>query len=163
MLGLSKDEKREIIRLILSDFSNIKEWWTEELSTAGMKIIKLLGKDVDGSEAIYSEKGMNTLMKVGGLLDKDYVVDTPTSREALRCITNCILLREFTKQYLKQQDVIIFCVHLLNAPNLSLDSRFLKCRILYFMTIGRPDLVERLIQLDVISALENVNPKEQLY
>jgi hypothetical protein len=102
-------------------------------------------------------------MKVGGLLNKDYVVDTPTSREALRCIANCILLREFTKQYLEQQDVIVSCIHLLNAPNLSLDSQFLKCRILYFMAIGRPDLVKRLIQLDVISALENVKPKEQLY
>lgn len=97
-------------------------------------------------------------MKVGGLLDRDQIIDTPTSREALRCIANCMLLKDSTKQYLEQQDVIISCMHLLNAPKLSLDSQFLKCRILYFMTIGRPDLVKRLIELDIISGLENVKP-----
>lgn len=30
LLGISKDEKREIIQMILSDFDSIKEWWTEE-------------------------------------------------------------------------------------------------------------------------------------
>lgn len=40
---------------------------------------------------------------------------------------------------------------------ISLEAQFLTCRILFFMTVNRPDLVSRLIHANISAPLAKVN------
>ncbi|KAI8083627.1 guanine nucleotide exchange factor [Thamnidium elegans] len=83
--------------------------------------------------------------------------DTSSSREALKCIANCIHLNDKIKVYLEEQDVLGSCQYVLQSEDhISLDTQFLTCRILFFLTVNRPDLVTRLIDASISIAIEKV-------
>lgn len=85
------------------------------------------------------------------------VKDTSSSREALKCIANCIHLNDKVKVYLEEQDVLGACHDVLQSEDhLSLDTQFLTCRILFFLTVNRPDLVAHLIDGNISNAIEKV-------
>lgn len=87
--------------------------------------------------------------------------DTPSTQEALKCISNCIQLNEDVKAYLEEQDVIGSCQKLLQSDDrIGLDAQFLTCRILFFLTVNRPDLVTKLIDSHISDAIEKVSNNE---
>lgn len=90
--------------------------------------------------------------------------DTTSTQEALKCIANCIQLNDSVKVYLEEQDVIGSCQKLLQQSDdrISLDTQFLTCRIIFFLTVNRPDLVTKLIDSQISYAIEKVT-KEIIY
>lgn len=89
--------------------------------------------------------------------EPNQVKDTSSSREALKCIANCIHLKEEVKVYLEQDDVIGLCQRVLQSENpISQDTQFLTCRILFFLTVNRPDLVSRLIESNIWDPIAKV-------
>lgn len=83
--------------------------------------------------------------------------DTTSTQEALKCIANCIQLNENVKVHLEEQDVIGCCQKLLQSDDrISLDTQFLTCRIIFFLTVNRPDLVSKLIDSHISDAIEKV-------
>ncbi|KAI9489414.1 guanine nucleotide exchange factor [Zychaea mexicana] len=95
-------------------------------------------------------------MKLGGLLAPGSHTDSMQSREALKCLSNCLLLQDHTKDFFVKHDGVPACFHLLKSSTLSTESQFLTCRILFFMTVSNPDVVQQLIRLDIPSVLQNV-------
>ena len=95
-------------------------------------------------------------MKLGGLLTSGSYTDNTQSREALKCLSNCILLRDNTKEFIVEHDGVAACFHLLESSALSTESQFLTCRILFFMTVNNSDIVQQLIRLNIQQVLQNV-------
>ncbi|KAI8367184.1 guanine nucleotide exchange factor [Choanephora cucurbitarum] len=97
---------------------------------------------------------MISLTKLAGI--QSTPIDTPVSREALKVIANSIYLNDECKIHLEQEGVIDGCLALIKQDPLSLEAQFLGCRILFFMTISRPDLVHQLIQNDIATPIEKI-------
>lgn len=96
-------------------------------------------------------------MKLAGLYEPTQVKDTLSSREALKCIANCIFLKEDIKSFFEQEGIISSCQYILQSKDpLSLEAQFLTCRILFFMTVHRSDLVSQLIESNISKSIEKV-------
>ncbi|CAO3599773.1 unnamed protein product [Absidia cylindrospora] len=133
--------------------------------THGLVSLKLLGRNTQGAEALFSEKGILQLMKITGLDDDadDLFQDTPSTHEGLKCVANCILLDENTKLRLENNQGVAACGKILQSnANLSMETQFLICRILFFLTANRRDIVLQLMDYDIVTSTtklltENVN------
>ncbi|KAI9020797.1 guanine nucleotide exchange factor [Phycomyces nitens] len=126
-----------------------------------LEALKLLGREQESAGPLFTDQGMRVLCRHAGVLGKR-AVDTPCSREALKCIANSIHLCADMKQILEKDNILQGCADLLKLPQLSIDGQFLGCRILFFMTVGREDLVQRLISLDIgqcIAKICNIHVK----
>ncbi|KAI8393971.1 guanine nucleotide exchange factor [Radiomyces spectabilis] len=124
-----------------------------------LQIVKLLGRTVEGSDALFANTGLRILADKGGLTSTTTLTDTPTSQEALKCIANCILLKPTVKNYLEELGAVETCCRLLQLAQPSMDTQFLSCRILFFMTVDRNDLVDQLIQQEIASGIQKVLSK----
>jgi hypothetical protein len=87
------------------------------------------------------------------------VKDTSSSQEALKCIANCIHLQDQVKVFLEQENIIGSCQHTLQQSEypISPGTQFLACRILFFMTVNRSDLVSGLIESNISDAIAKVS------
>ncbi|KAI8364414.1 guanine nucleotide exchange factor [Blakeslea trispora] len=121
-----------------------------------LSVVRTLGRNPVGSDPIFTKETMVTLIKLAGIQKSTEPVDTTVSREALKVIANSIYLNDECKTYLEEEEGINGCLGLLKLPSLSLEAQFLGCRILFFMTIGRQDLVSQLIKGDIASPIEKI-------
>ncbi|KAI8971647.1 guanine nucleotide exchange factor [Mycotypha africana] len=100
---------------------------------------------------------MSTLLRIAGLHKDVESKDTVTTREALKCIANSIYLKADIKIFLEREQVHSICRSILQTrEHLSQEAQFLLCRILFFLTIDRADLVRDLVQSDIAISLEKV-------
>ncbi|KAG2222072.1 hypothetical protein INT45_007958 [Circinella minor] len=118
--------------------------------------MKSLGREIKGSDELFSRRGIQILMKLGGLLTPSSYTDNHSSQEALKCLSNCILLCDNTKEFVVEHDGVVACFHLLESFTLGTESQFLTCRILFFMTVNNPDIVQQLIHLHIQPVLQKV-------
>ncbi|KAI9252332.1 guanine nucleotide exchange factor [Phascolomyces articulosus] len=156
--NISVESKVALISSLIDDLDHFPEQgrWNEQVTTRALQAIKSLGREAKGSDELFSKRGIQILMKLGGLLTPGSHTDSSQSREALKCLSNCILLRDNTKEFVVEHDGVAACFHLLESTTLSTESQFLTCRILFFMTVSNSDIVRQLIQLDVAPVIENV-------
>ncbi|KAF7725946.1 hypothetical protein EC973_009183 [Apophysomyces ossiformis] len=159
--ALTLDDRSRLVEIILTDLeSSISSSEQDTEMTRELQVIKILGRQVNGSEALFSKRGITLLVKAAGLLNLNEIIDTPSSQEALKCLANCILLKETTKTWIEELACLDRCCAILQYPSLSMDTQFLLCRILFFMTVNRHDLVKRLIELDVAQAIQRISQKQ---
>lgn len=94
-------------------------------------------------------------MKWTGLLETTKVVDTSVSQEALKCLSNCILLSGDTMKswLIETKNALDTCARLLHSDTVSVDIQFLICRLLYLMTYDGPFIIDILMDLDLPHAL----------
>ncbi|KAL0080077.1 guanine nucleotide exchange factor [Phycomyces blakesleeanus] len=147
--ALSQDEKASVVNRLIEDLEKHEEYeWNDKVTLRALEALKLLGRERESAGPLFTERGMRVLCRHAGVLSKR-AVDTLCSCEALKCIANCIHLCADVKQYLEKNNILEGCFDLLKLPQLSVDGQFLACRILFFVTVGREDLVEKLISLDI--------------
>ncbi|KAI7902845.1 guanine nucleotide exchange factor synembryn-domain-containing protein [Cokeromyces recurvatus] len=168
----SNKEKSEFLILLLEDLKT-KDWNEKEenremndcfmgvrvVKTQGVSIIKTLGRSLEGSDPIFTKKGIVTLVQLAGLDESSQFKPTPTACEALKCISNCIFLNNDTKTYLEQENIISSCQSILlqfEDQRLDIDFQFLICRILFFMTVDRYDIIQDLIQSNISHSIEKI-------
>ncbi|CAO3596254.1 unnamed protein product [Absidia cylindrospora] len=153
--GIKVDEKSKVVNLLLTQLE--KGIWAEQTMTLGLQALKLLGRSIQGSEALFSEKGTLKLLKITGLDDINSFQDTAPTHEGLKCLANCILLDEKTKTYLENNNGVATCGRILQTRSqLSMESQFLICRILFFMTVNRSDIILQLMDYDIAESTEKV-------
>ncbi|KAK4516659.1 uncharacterized protein ATC70_011636 [Mucor velutinosus] len=154
----SMTEKSSFLQLLLKDLQSNKETWTEELKTKALSVIRILGRDQAGSDPLFTKEGIMVLIQLAGLYKPTKVIDTPSSQEALKCICNSIFLNESVKPYLEEEHVVDSCLYVLQSEDrcLGLETQFLTCRILFFLTVHRSDLVTSLIKSNVAEAITRV-------
>ncbi|QDS72244.1 hypothetical protein FKW77_005776 [Venturia effusa] len=100
--------------------------------------LKVYGRSIEGSDPIFARTGIYTLSQ--------YAFDscaTTTSREALRCIANALLLRPETRQILVDLGCAPKAAEKLRTDNS--DDEFLLSRILFLMTYGTTANFQQLI------------------
>lgn len=101
--------------------------------------LKVYGRNVDGSDPIFARTGIQTLSQ--------YAFDsssTTTSREALRCLANALLLKPETRQILVDMGCAPKAAEKLKTDNS--DDEFLLSRILFLMTYGTTANYQELIK-----------------
>ncbi|CEP10032.1 hypothetical protein [Parasitella parasitica] len=154
----STTEKRSFLKLLLNDLQNNREKWDEELKTKALSVVRILGRDQAGSDPLFTKQASMMFLQLAGLQQSEKIVDSPSSHEALKCICNCIFLKESVKPYLEEEHVVDSCLHVLQSEDhqLSLETQFLTCRVLFFLTVGRSDLVDSLIKSNVSGAIAKV-------
>jgi hypothetical protein len=91
--------------------------------------LKVYGRSVDGSDPIFAISGIQTLSQCA--FDTS---STTTSREALRCLANALLLRPETRQILVDLGCAPKAAEKLKTDNS--DDEFLLSRILFLTTYG---------------------------
>lgn len=100
--------------------------------------LKVYGRNVDGSDPIFARSGIQTLSQHA--FDSS---STTTSREALRCLANALLLRPETRQILVDLGCAPKAADKLKTDNS--DDEFLLSRILFLMTYGTTANFQELI------------------
>lgn len=100
--------------------------------------LKVYGRSVDGSDPIFARSGIQTLSQHA--FDSS---STTTSREALRCLANALLLRPETRQILVDLGCAPKAADKLKTDNS--DDEFLLSRILFLMTYGTTANFQELI------------------
>ncbi|RUS19657.1 guanine nucleotide exchange factor [Endogone sp. FLAS-F59071] len=152
--------KNSVVRALVTDLGDpsLQVKWNDPVRSLALLTLKMLGREVDGSDALFSEEGIRVLMTHAGMIPTPTSAkDDLASQEALKCIANCIFLASNIKDIFQNHDGVSSSVLYLKDSNLSVDSRFLLSRILFLMTVDRLDVVRLLIDdLEVAGVIASI-------
>ncbi|APA08950.1 hypothetical protein sscle_04g037200 [Sclerotinia sclerotiorum 1980 UF-70] len=133
----------------LADVTNIVESLKADLENisllphqrdALLEQLKVYGRDPANADPIFTREGIETLSK--------HAFNSPskfTSRNALRCLANALLLKPDTRQTLVTLGYDAKACTLLKDRNGSVDDEFLLSRIIFLTTYGTTINIENLI------------------
>ncbi|CAG8662085.1 16520_t:CDS:2 [Gigaspora margarita] len=118
--SLDVSKKSELVSALLSDLdeNGVQLKWNDDVRLLALQTLKTLGRNVNGCELLFSDKGFLILLSHTSLLSND-VVDTPVAQEALTCIANALLLEEGTRDLFEKHNCISkVCLGLKTINNL---------------------------------------------
>ncbi|ORX48218.1 hypothetical protein DM01DRAFT_319252 [Hesseltinella vesiculosa] len=95
-------------------------------------------------------------MRLAGIAESAEFVDDECTHEALKCVYNCIFLHDGVKDYFESHKGIQISCRWLQQSPLSLPVQFLLCRILFFMAVRRPDIVDLIMTCNLASPMERI-------
>ncbi|KFH66935.1 hypothetical protein MVEG_07460 [Podila verticillata NRRL 6337] len=150
-------DKRSVVDALMQDLKEggIAKNWNERERVLALQALKTLGRATEGCDSIFAEEGIRTLMYHSGLnRATEAGIDRAGSKEALKCLANALLLKPTTRPYFERLDGHGQCSLLLKRSQLSNESQFLFCRILFLVTIDAASIVQRL--LDDYHAVDGV-------
>ncbi|CAG8745161.1 11389_t:CDS:2, partial [Gigaspora rosea] len=119
--SLDVSKKSELVSALLSDLdeNGVQLKWNDDVRLLALQTLKTLGRNVNGCELLFSDKGFLILLSHASLLSNDVVVDTPVAQEALTCIANALLLEEDTRDLFEKHNCISkICLGLKTINNL---------------------------------------------
>ncbi|KAG9285153.1 hypothetical protein G9A89_004368 [Geosiphon pyriformis] len=155
--ALALSEKSELVNYLLGDLdkNGVQKGWNSEARLLALQTLKTLGRDPNGSDNIFADKGFCVLLTHAQLLeDSEALIDTTVSQEALTCIANALLLKDETRDLFEKYKGVATSTYQLQRDNLSLKSQFLFSRILFLMTVRPSYTVQQLInQYNIIDIL----------
>ncbi|KAF9180601.1 hypothetical protein BGZ51_006081 [Haplosporangium sp. Z 767] len=131
-------DRKPVVAALIQDLKEggIAKNWGERERVLALQALKTLGRATEGCDSIYTEEGIRTLMYHSGLHKAtDATIDKPSSREALKCLANALLLKPTTRPIFERLEGHGQCSQILKRPHLSNESQFLFCRILFLVTI----------------------------
>ncbi|KAJ3010796.1 UNVERIFIED_CONTAM: hypothetical protein HDU68_001969 [Siphonaria sp. JEL0065] len=110
--------------------------WPEDVAVLGFQALKILGREVEGSEKLMSKSGMKMLMTHAGLFSEPESQSPPPriSVEAMKCIVNCIHVKEICRDSFVEMSGIDKTLEYLQRDNLSSDAKFLALRFLFLLS-----------------------------
>ncbi|KAF0534783.1 guanine nucleotide exchange factor [Gigaspora margarita] len=155
--SLDVSKKSELVSALLSDLdeNGVQLKWNDDVRLLALQTLKTLGRNVNGCELLFSDKGFLILLSHTSLLSND-VVDTPVAQEALTCIANALLLEEGTRDLFEKHNCISKVCLGLKDVKISIKTQFLYSRILFLVTIKPSPIVKQLIDdLEIIDILHN--------
>ncbi|KAG0199859.1 hypothetical protein BGX28_006927 [Mortierella sp. GBA30] len=150
-------ERRPTVEALMQDLKEggIAKNWHERERILSLQALKTLGRATEGCDSIFTEEGIRTLLYHSGLHKAtEATIDRTSSREALKCLANALLLKPTTRPIFERLDGHGQCSQILKRSHLSNESQFLFCRILFLVTIDAPSIVKSLI--DDYHAVDNI-------
>ncbi|KAF9921922.1 hypothetical protein FBU30_008014 [Linnemannia zychae] len=143
------DDRKPTVDALLQDLKEggVAKNWNERERTLAIQALKTLGRSTEGCDSIYTEES-------GLHKSTEASIDKTCSREALKCLANTLLLKSSTKPIFERLEGHSQCSILLKRSQLSNESQFLFCRILFLMTIESTSVVKSLVDHD--QAVNNV-------
>ncbi|CAG8711093.1 11848_t:CDS:2, partial [Racocetra persica] len=105
--SLDVSKKSELVSALLSDLdeNGVQLKWNDDVRLLALQTLKTLGRDVNGCELLFSDKGFLILLYHASLLSND-MTDTPVAQEALTCIANALLLNESTRDIFEKYNCV---------------------------------------------------------
>ncbi|KAG0240584.1 guanine nucleotide exchange factor [Mortierella sp. GBAus27b] len=157
LVDYSDPRRRPVVDALVQDLKEggVAKSWNERERTLALQALKTLGRATEGCDSIFTEEGIRTLMYQSGLhKSTEAAIDRTSSREALKCLANALLLKPSTRPIFERLDGHGLCSQLLKRSQLSNESQFLFCRILFLVTIDTVSIVKSLI--DDHNAVDNL-------
>ncbi|CAG8516367.1 1653_t:CDS:2 [Cetraspora pellucida] len=122
--SLDISKKSELVSALLSDLdeNGVQLKWNDDgivkinNTNKTDKKIPTLGRDVNGCELLFSDKGFLILLYHASLLSNN-MTDTPVAQEALTCIANSLLLKESTRDLFEKYNCVPKVCHGLKIIN----------------------------------------------
>ncbi|KAF9113572.1 hypothetical protein BGX27_001279, partial [Mortierella sp. AM989] len=156
-VSVSYTDRRPVVDALMQDLKEggVTKNWSERERVLALQALKTLGRATEGCDSIFTEEGIRTLIYHSGLCKAtEASIDKTSSREALKCLANALLLKPTTRPIFERLEGHGQCSLLLKRPNLSNESQFLFSRILFLVTINAASIVKSLI--DDHSAVDSV-------
>ncbi|KAG9322573.1 hypothetical protein KVV02_001366 [Mortierella alpina] len=150
-------DRRPTVDALMHDLKEggVARNWHERERILALQALKTLGRATEGCDSIFTEEGIRTLLYHSGLHKAtEASIDRTSSREALKCLANALLLKPTTRPIFERLDGHGQCSALLKRSHLSNESQFLFSRILFLVTIDATSIVKSL--LDEHHAVNNV-------
>ncbi|KAG0254067.1 hypothetical protein BG011_005987 [Mortierella polycephala] len=141
-------DRKPVVTALIQDLKEggIAKNWGERERVLALQALKTLGRATEGCDSIYTEEGVRTLMYHSGLHKAtDATIDKASSREALKCLANALLLKPTTRPIFERLEGHGQCSQVLKRSHLSNESQFLFSRILFLVTIDATTIVKSLI------------------
>ncbi|KAF9303183.1 hypothetical protein BGZ74_004216 [Mortierella antarctica] len=141
-------DRRPVVDALMQDLKEggISKSWNERERVLALQALKTLGRATEGCDSIFTEEGIRTLMYHSGLNKATETgIDKAGSKEALKCLANALLLKPTTRPYFEKLEGHGQCSVLLKKSQLSNESQFLFCRILFLVTIDAASIVQSLL------------------
>ncbi|KAI9305272.1 hypothetical protein BJ944DRAFT_239793 [Cunninghamella echinulata] len=160
--GLDSSEVMLLTSSLLTDLNEKPQTgeWDIQTTTQIITLVKYLARRVDGSDILYKYQGVSILLNLAGLTikEKEELIDTSASQESLKCICNGLLLRNEIKQWLIITEVAQVFIRLLDSNDISNETQFLVCRVLYLITLedDTADFVKKLVDLNINQCLAKI-------
>ncbi|TPX33889.1 hypothetical protein SmJEL517_g03312 [Synchytrium microbalum] len=156
-----KESSLDALLSLLNPESGSAKNWSDALICKAFECIKVMGREKDGSDPLYTDQGIKTLSYHAGLVSTSTVpVDSQRSLEAMRCLANILLLEPETRlPFTLVAGVSSLAKHIQN-PNLSLDCQFLTYRLIFLVTANNVEQCNDLIAFPKMAtiALDHVKP-----
>lgn len=150
--------KENLVEQIVTDIDpDCSAWrsWDADTRQAALLALKTLSRVTAGSGGIYSEPCVTVLMRHGGLLSREVAsgtatddVDTPVSREALKCLSNCLLQQGASLEAFEKNEGVVALLRRLKKTDsgaYTTDCIFLYVRLLFLCTVNRKQAVTDVI------------------
>ncbi|ORY48910.1 hypothetical protein BCR33DRAFT_781923 [Rhizoclosmatium globosum] len=119
--------------------------WPEDVTVLALQTLKILGREVEGSESLQSESGIKMLMAHIGYFEQDSTfTPTPVSVEAMKCLVNCLHVNEQSRDKFVELNGIEMTLKFLENERLSMDAKFLALRFLFLLSGHSSVYAERL-------------------
>ncbi|TPX49068.1 hypothetical protein SeMB42_g01741 [Synchytrium endobioticum] len=133
----------------------------DTLSCKVLECIKVMAREREGCEPLWTDQGVRTLAYHARLLcTSDIPADSTHSMEAMRCLANILLLEPQARIPFVRFSGVDALATYLQHPDLSLDALFLVYRLIFLVTTNNIDQCNDLIAFPRMAtmALEHTKP-----
>ncbi|KAF8956492.1 hypothetical protein BGZ46_002372 [Entomortierella lignicola] len=145
---VSYADRRPVVDALMQDLKEggVAKNWDERERVLALQALKTLGRATEGCDNIFTEEGIKTLIYQSGLCKAtEASIDKISSKEALKCLANALLLKPSTRPIFERLEGHGQCSLLMKRSNLSSESQFLFSRILFLVTIDSTSIVKSLM------------------
>ncbi|KAI9330200.1 guanine nucleotide exchange factor [Obelidium mucronatum] len=131
--------------------------WPDEVAVLGFQALKILGREVSGSDSLMSKNGIKMLMTHAGLFSdsKSNSRSNGVTLEAMKCLVNCIHVRLECRESFVEMDGINLTIQHLQNKNLSSDAKFLALRFLFLLSGHSPVYAAEMSKIQDLGSLLN--------
>lgn len=147
--GISEVDKAEFTTRLMEclDWDDgVWKSWDVSVTAQALECIRIVSRETTACDDVFTDDGLSCLLKHARLHKSQLgYMDTPQTREALKCLANMLLLEQETRVTLVYKGGFNKIIKAMEEENLSVDTVFLMCRILFLVTVNNKGIVDRLI------------------
>ncbi|KAJ3241684.1 hypothetical protein HDU81_011008 [Chytriomyces hyalinus] len=137
------------------ELMNTWKSWPQEVMVNALQSLKILGREIAGSDSLMSKHGISMLMMHAGLLPapKDGVRASEVNVEAMKCLVNCLHVNEACRDVFVEKDGIASTLRLIQVESQAMDAIFLGVRFLFLLSGHSATYAAEMAKLDTLGAL----------
>lgn len=145
--GSFSDLKSTFVTNLFSQFSsNNSSNWDPATALKALEALKVVCRQPEGCDAVYSESGIECIIKLAGLYTGMAYVETDFSVEALKILSNCILLKREDVTSMVVDGGVGETVFAALSTSKYPFTKFLLCRILFFISLRNQEYCEMIVE-----------------
>ncbi|KAJ3249095.1 hypothetical protein HDU78_007057 [Chytriomyces hyalinus] len=137
------------------ELMNTWKSWPREVMVYALQSLKILGREIAGSDSLMSKHGISMLMMHAGLLPapEDGVRASDVNVEAMKCLVNCLHINEACRDTFVEKDGIASTLRLIQVKDQTMDAIFLGARFLFLLSGHSAAYAAEMAKMDTLGAL----------